>query len=178
MKKSDVIIVPIPDEILKWAERAAVKLDTENFGSNTVDGGKHKNIKGCLGQWAVHKYLEDNRWKHTYSKPYVEKQYGDSFDIKFLDQIWDVKCRDWWNEEYFFNIRLNMTKKERGKPKSCDYYVFCTVDTSYKNVYILGIQTYDKVWKELNPIDRTMKIPTAGFIRSNILIPLKKHIIR
>lgn len=187
MNRKDVITIPIPDHILKWAKKAAVELDRENDGENTQDGGSDKNVKGNLGQWAVSKYLTDSNLKHTYEKPYVKEQYGDRFDIEFCGDIWDVKCRGWWSEEWWLNNNIFMTlreQKEAMKPdhKKTDYYIFCTVDKEWKNIYILGVKSFVKVWSELKDLtERELKhtvIDTAGTVSVRSLTPIKKHIWR
>lgn len=187
MNKEDIITIPIPVKILDWARKVSPLLDNENHGSNTQDGGEYKNIKGCLGQWAVHQYLVDKNWDHRYEEPYVKEQYGDHFDIKFCGDVWDVKCRGWWNEKWCLNNDIFMTKKEQvdsSKPdhKKCDYYVFCTVDKEWENIYILGIKSFVKVWLELQDLTeeelKHTKIDTSGTVSVRSLTPLKKHILR
>jgi hypothetical protein len=179
-KLSDIIIIPITPERLLWAKESAKKLDEQNTGSNTQEGGKDKNIKGCLGQWAVHTYLENNKLEHTYSKPFVDKQFGDTFDIKFCEDTWDIKCRGWWYEPTFGNLRLLMTQKEQDKPKKCEFYIFTTVDRDFKNVYILGAKSYSKTWEYLEDLteaeENIIRFPTAGVVISRSLTPLYQHI--
>jgi len=86
---NDIIVIHVPPERFAWARRVAPLLDKENKGRKTNDGGEHKNVKGCLGQWAVNEYLNIRGWDHDYSEPYVEEQYGDKFDIGFCGDIFE-----------------------------------------------------------------------------------------
>ena len=40
------ILIDIPNEIFEWAVNISPKLDEENRGLKTKDGGEYKNIKG------------------------------------------------------------------------------------------------------------------------------------
>ena len=175
----DIIIVPVPPSELLRARKWAKAIGEENKGERTRDGGDDRDIKGCLAQWAVHKYLEDAGWDHTYSLPYIKDQHRDQFDLLFSDEIWDVKCRGWWKEEYYYNISILMATHEKSEAKPCDYYIFCTTDTSFNNIYILGAKSYDSTWNELQPVDQSkMRFPTAGELKSRSLTPLRKHILK
>lgn len=181
MNRTDIITIPIPQPLLEEVTEWAKKMDQENQGKRTRDGGDFKNIKGCLGQWAVHQYMNAYKWEHTYSPPYVKNQHGDSYDIGFCGETWDVKCREWWDENYFFNIKMKMATHEHTESKPGDTYIFTTIDREYTNVYILGGLPYNTVWNNLTPISdydqSQMKFPCAGYILSRDLIPIKKLIL-
>lgn len=185
-ERSDIITIPVPPDILEVARSTSVLLDKENEGKYTRDGGADKNIKGYLGQWAVHTYLNScnngRGWYHLYSEPYVKGQHGDKFDILFggTDK-WDVKCREFWTEEYFYNIKMIMSEHERDESKPCDAYIFCTPDLDYKNIYILGGNDYHYVWNNLTDIPEEakshLKFPAAGYVISRTLTPIEKLIL-
>jgi hypothetical protein len=181
-KRSDIPTIPIPPSLLSQVKEWAIKMDRENHGRKTRDGGDYKDVKGCLGQWGVHQYLVDNKWSHSYSPPYVKEQYGDQYDIKFCGEIWDVKCREWWNEDYYYNIKIKMGEHEKTEAKPCDSYIFTTTDKEYNNIYILGAIPYHNLWNELQPLDdisnSMMKFPCAGSIPSRNLIPIRDFILR
>jgi hypothetical protein len=179
-KLSDIVVIPTTQEIVSEVTKWAKMMGKENFGLRTRDGGSERDIKGCLGQWAVHQYLTVMGWDHEYSPPYVEKQYGDAFDIKFCGDIWDVKCRSWWKEDYFYNIDILMGKHEKTEAKPCDYYIFTTTDREYKNIYILGGKTYYDTWNELKEvIDQShLPFPAEGSFKSRTLTPIRKLIMR
>ena len=176
----DIIVIPTTPEIVEKYRIAATNMGKENKGGKTRDGGDYKDLKGCLAQWAVHEYLNDCGWEHEYREPYVEKQYGDEFDIKFCDEIWDVKGRSWWDEKWFFNIDILMGVHEKTEAKSADWYIFCTVDKEYKNVYILGGKTSYDTWNELQEVkDQShLPFPAEGSFKSRTLTPIRKLILR
>lgn len=184
----DIIPIEVPDEVKKEAERVSPLLNSENAGYNTMDGGKFKNIKGYIGQWAVDSYLNScnngKGWLHTYSEPYIQEQYGDRFDILFLNEfVWDVKCREWWSEDYFYNIKLLMGCHEEKafNDKKCDYYIFTTVSRDFKMAYILGGMEGNKLWNSLSDLtDEDKKhiwYPTKGKIYSRDLTPVAKIVM-
>ena len=181
MKPLHYIQIPITDEILAFAREKAPLMDAENQGRNTLDGGKDKNVKGIVGQWAVRQYLIQQKWNHTYSEPYVPEQYGDPFDIIVAKtDVWDVKCRGWFEGIKEYRTIL-MTKKEEADKdkKECDYYMFTTVDYKYRNCYILGgIRSY-LLWDKIKKVDpkRKMPIPTAGYLHTKHLAPIYKVIL-
>jgi len=181
----DIPVIDIPNPVIEYAKEVATLLDKENQGKKTMDGGKNKNIKGTIAQWAVHKYLEDNGWYHEYSKPYTKEQHGDKYDILFAgEEVWDVKCRDWWNEEYFYNHRILMGEHEFDSfcEKPCDYYIFTTLEKDLSKAYILGglvgYDLWDKL-QELKESEKThMKYPTKGKTYSRYLTPIRDLILR
>lgn len=181
----DIPEIIIPNKVIEYARKVSPLLDRENRGQKTMDGGEFKNIKGTIGQWAVHKYLKDKGWEHTYAKPYVKEQYGDQYDIVFgTGDVWEVKTRDWWKPDYFYNIRLLMGTHEKVafETKKPDYYIFVTLTKDYTKAYILGgILGYD-LWNTLQDLTEEeqeyMKYPTEGKIYSRQLIPILKVILR
>lgn len=185
-KITDIPAIDIPESVLEHARKVAPKLGGENRGQKTMDGGVFKDIKGVLGQWAVHKYLSNSGWLHTYSEPYIEKQYGDQYDILFAGyERWDVKCRDWWKPEYFYNIRLLMGEHEYAKfehEKHCDYYIFTTVAKDYSQAFILGGIGGHDLWNKLTDLSEDekqyMKYPTKGKIYSRFLTPIRNLILK
>lgn len=178
MELKDIKKVPIPEELLEKATAWAKALDRENAGEKTLEGGVEKNIKGCIGQWAVHALLDSWNWPHKYSEPYQKDLHGDDFDIKVAGEVWDVKCRNKWNEEYFYNIEALFTEQE--KEKECDYYIVCTPDEGMKNVYILGAISYQDLWDNLKPAaeGRSYRFEPAGRIFSHNLSPFHKFVFR
>lgn len=181
----DIPEIYIPDKVLEYARKIAFLLERENKGQKTRYGTDQRDIKGFIGQWAVHRYLKDEGWDHEFSKPYVEKQYGDSFDIKFGDELWEVKTRDWWKEDYFFNIRILMGEHEKltfDHKKKCDYYIFVTTTRDYKKAYILGGISGYGLWNSLQNLTESegkyIKYPTEGKIYSRQLAPIRKVILK
>jgi hypothetical protein len=175
---TDIIKAPISKETLNTAKEWAIKLDKENQGKNTKDGGVDKNIKGCLGQMGVHAVLKKWRWPHEYSAPYQKELYGDDYDIKVGDEIWDVKCRGWWKEEFFYNISVIFSVHE--EKNKCDHYIITTTDEEFENLYILGAISYNELWSSLSPVPKSwkMKFPAAGIVKSHQLTPFKKFVFR
>jgi hypothetical protein len=165
-----MIKIPIDAETLQWAKETARKLDAQNT-TLTMEGGKEKNIKGCLAQWAVDEYLDDEGWSHTYSLPFVNNQHGDSFDILVGEDVWDVKCRGTIEDVIKYGTLL-MGENERSG-KVCSYYIFCTVDPDFSNVYILGGKNYHNTWDELVPLSEKsqakMKYKAAGNVKVSSL---------
>jgi len=180
MNKNNYIAIPIPPDILEWAIKIAQLLDEENEGSNTMDGGKEKNVKGSLGQWAIAQWLSANNWLHDYSQPYIPKQYGDPYDL-FVNgiDIWDVKCRDWLDTIDKYGSIL-MGENEQKSTKKCDYYMFCTPDREYKNIYIIGGITKSGLWNNIIEISEKVQerllYRAAGKIWVSRLKPIH-HII-
>ena len=184
-KLSDIPVIDIPKKVLLYAEKVSEHLKKENKGQKTMLGGDFRDIKGTVGQWAVHKYLLNEGWKHTFSKPYVKGQCGDQYDIIFGDEdIWEVKCRSWWKEKYFYNIRLLMGEHEyeNSKTKRCDYYIFTTTNKDYTKAYILGGIGGYELWNDLEDLtgeeEQYMKYPTRGKIYSRQLTPIRNLILR
>lgn len=174
MDKDDFIVMPISNDELEQARKDAVKLDSENDGRKTMDGGKDKDVKGCLGQLKVHQWLDRVGIPHLYSPPYQERLFGDSFDIKIYDEIYDVKCRGWWYEKapnymtFYFG--------EHEKKFNPDYYIMTTVDRDWKNIYIAGALSHSELWKNCVKLTeeeaKHTRFPTAGKVKVNVFKPL------
>jgi hypothetical protein len=178
-----IIIVPIPQEIRIKARKAANAIEEARKDSKkTRDGGDDKDYKGILGQWGVQTAIEDMGFRPEVDDPFKVKKGGDDFDIKFGDEIWDVKCRWWWNNEWCFNESIIMAEHEATEAKSCDYYVFCTPDKGYKNIYILGAYDYYHTWEELDEINEKvlakLPFPAAGWLHVKKLTPFKEFVLR
>lgn len=58
INKSDIKKIPIPKDIFEEFQEKAQKLMIENKGFKTRNGGDQRDIKGSLGQWAVHNFLD------------------------------------------------------------------------------------------------------------------------
>ena len=184
-KITDIPEIIIPQKVIDYARKISPLLDKENRGQHTMDGGEFKNVKGTIGQWAVHRYLLDHNWKHDYAQPYVKEQYGDQYDIVFgTGDIWEVKTRDWWKPDYFYNIRLLMGTHEKDsfETKKCDHYIFVTVTKEYDKAYILGGIDGCKLWETLHDLEDDekphMRYPTEGKIYSRELTPILRVILR
>lgn len=173
--REKIIKLTIRKELLDTAKAYARSLGIENKGLRTRDGGSEKDIKGSIAQILVHEYLESLRIPHEYSSPYTKGQHGDPYDILFSDMVIDVKCRGKWSEKYFYNIKLLMAEHELTEAKPCDYYVFCTLDEDFSNLYILGVLSYRETWGNLKPLSpeekKVLLFPAKGFIYSRSLAP-------
>lgn len=177
MRREDIVQVTVTPYMMRGARRDAKNL-ARNIGAKTKDGGDLRDVKGSLGQQAVHIKLEDWNLRHKYSDPFDKDSCGDDFDIKYGNEIWDVKTRGWWNDKYFFNIKLYMGEhEEERKP---DFYVFATNDYGMDYVYILGVIGSGKLWKSLKTPEKNVKFrfPSAGYIYSRELEPFRDFAMR
>lgn len=177
----DVPSIKITGEMILQAEEDAVQLEKENYGKNTRVGSKDRDVKGSLGQQAVHIYLSQANIPHKYSKPYEPKQYGDYGDFVIYEEIYDAKCRGFVNLDYGKSLKnFSALIGEHEKENKTDHYIFTTIDNREEYIYILGAISKKDLFKNLSPVPDYVKLKfqSAGKLYATKLKPLLPYINR
>ena len=160
--------------MMNEAKYDAENLAFENYGRNTRLGSSDRDIKGSLGQQAVHVLLSNMNVPHRYSKPYEPKQYGDLGDFNIFGQTYDCKCRGTFSGLRYFSFLMG----EHERNNKTDNYIITSVDSGMDNVFVLGAISKADLFSKLKEVDADLKFPSAGKFMGRDLVPLTKFIFR
>ena len=177
MQLKDIEIVKVSKEMMNKALADSKGLQ-ENYGRNNRDGGNLREVRGSLAQQAVKVWLDtQTSIDYEWSDPFQKGLYGDKWDFIIAGESYDVKCRNWWNPTYYYNVDFFMGVHEQNK--EVDNYIFTTTDRNMEAVYIYGAISYTRLWNKLEkPHNKPGKFPNAGTIHCRNLVPLYKYIYK
>lgn len=164
------------DAAFEWAEY----MDRKNQGSRTVDLSKTKNVTGYLGHLAVEVYIRDMGFycESTRTEKYRR---GDQYDIKYDDDLLDVKAHRGELTQWFFNEKMLIFDHHMRKAET--HYAFVMVHPEWYEAYIFGVINASDFWDKaqcgaLPPRGNVGRETPYHFVLSRELRPIRNYVTR